>query len=45
MANLKVKYHEGDKVVVRTRYYKSDESKLQVALVTNVNPSGKLSKR
>ena len=45
MANSKVKYHEGDKVVVRTKYYKSDESKLQVALVTNVNPSGKLSKR
>ncbi len=44
MANL-VKYHAGDKVVVRTNYFKSDESKLQVALVTNVNPSGKMNKR
>ena len=44
MANS-VKYYPGDKVVVRTKYYKSDESKLQVALVTNVNPAGKLNKR
>ena len=44
MANS-LRYHPGDKVVVRSKYYKSDESKLEVALVTNVNPSGKLNKR
>ncbi len=45
MASKVAKYLPGDKVVVRTKYYKSDESNLQVALVTNVNPSGKLNKR
>ena len=45
MASKVAKYLPGDKVVVRTKYYKSDESNLQVALVTNVNPSGKMNKR
>ena len=44
MANS-LRYHPGDKVVVRSKYYKSEESKLEVALVTNVNPAGKLNKR
>ena len=44
MANSKIKYHAGDKVVVRTTNW-NGESKLQVALVTNVNPAGKMNKR
>ena len=44
MANSKIKYHAGDKVVVRTKDW-NGVSKLQVALVTNVNPAGKLNSR
>ena len=39
-----VKYHAGDKVVVRTKDW-NGETKLQVALVTNVNPAGKMNSR
>jgi hypothetical protein len=44
MANSKIKYHAGDKVVVRTKDWNGN-TKLQVALVTNVNPAGKMNKR
>ena len=44
MANSKIKYHAGDKVVVRTKDWNGN-TKLQIALVTNVNPAGKMNKR
>ena len=44
MAKTVAKFSEGDKVVVRTKDW-DGESKLQVALVTNVNPAGKMQKR
>ena len=44
MAKTVAKFSEGDKVVVRTKDW-NGESKLQVALVTNVNPAGKMNKR
>tara|TARA_B100001094_G_C17755036_1_gene587669 strand:- start:81 stop:521 length:441 start_codon:yes stop_codon:yes gene_type:complete len=40
-----VKYYEGDKVVVKTKSWNSEEFKLRVALVTNVRPAGKMPKR
>jgi len=45
MAKTVAKFSQGDKVVVRITNWEKDESKLQVALVTNVNPAGKMNKR